>query len=108
MTATIISNVPPFGALTNRTIASLHSVNESLTRLQHAVATAESGYEGEDGTQFEGVGTNFGVSPGDTPGAKGKDYGYAIGVLAEHWATFWKAALPAIQSIDNGVRTTGI
>jgi hypothetical protein len=103
MTATIISNTPPFGALTNKTVAALHSANEAIARLQDAVAVAASGYEGTAGTEYEGEGTNFGVVAGDTPGEKGADYAYAIGQLANAWATFWTAASPAIEQIDNGV-----
>jgi hypothetical protein len=42
------------------------------------------------------------VVAGDTPGVKGSDYAYAIGQLANAWATFWTAALPSIGQIDNG------
>lgn len=103
MTATIISNVPPFGLLTNRTVAGLHTVNEAITRLQEAVAVAASGYEGTPGTEYEGDGTNFGVVAGDQAGQKGSDYAYAIGQLANAWTTFWAAASPSIEQIDNGV-----
>jgi hypothetical protein len=103
MTATIISNVPPFGLLTNRTVAGLHAANEAITRLQEAVATAASGYEGTPGAEYEGDGTNFGVAPGDSPGTKGSDYAYAIGQLATAWETFWTAASASIDQIDNGV-----
>jgi hypothetical protein len=103
MTATIISNTPPFGAMTNRTVAALHDADEAIARLAEAVATAASGYEGTPGTEYEGAGTNFGVVAGDTPGEKGSDYAYAIGQLSTAWATFWTAALPSIQQIDNGV-----
>jgi hypothetical protein len=103
MTATIISNTPPFGAMTNRTVAALHTANEAISRLQEAVATAASGFEGTEGAEYEGDATNFGVVAGDTPGEKGSDYAYAIGELATAWATFWTAALPSIRQIDNGV-----
>jgi hypothetical protein len=103
MTATIISNTPPFGALTNRTIAALHEGNNAIQRLQEAVAVAASGFEGTPGTEYEGDNTNFGVVAGGTPGEKGSDYAYAVGQLATAWGTFWTAALPSIQQIDNGV-----
>jgi hypothetical protein len=103
MTATIISNTPPFGALTNRAIAGLHDVNEAIVRLQDAVATAASGYEGTPGTEYEGANTNFGVVAGSTPGAKGSDYAYAVSNLATEWGKFWTAASPSIEQIDNGV-----
>lgn len=104
MTATIISNVPPFGAMTNQTMADLFVVNEAIRRLQEAVATAASGYDGVPGTEYE-TDSNFGVQPdATTPGAKGSDYAYAIGQLATAWATFWTAALPSIEQLDNGVR----
>jgi hypothetical protein len=103
MTATIISNTPPFGALTNQAVANLHRVNEAVTRLQEAVATAASGFTGTAGTEYEGTDNNFGVVPGDTPGAKGTDYAYAIDQLSASWAEFWAAATPYIQQLDNGV-----
>lgn len=103
MTATIISNTPPFGALTNKTVANLRAANDAVLRLQEAVATAASGYEGEAGTEYEGPATNFGVVPSDTPGEQGSAYAYAVGQLATAWADFWQAALPSIQQIDNGV-----
>jgi hypothetical protein len=103
MTATIISNTPPFGALTNQTVAGLHTANEAITRLADAVATAASGYEGVAGTEYEGDSTNFGVVASDTPGENGQAYAYAIGQLDTAWKAFWTAALPAIQQLDNGV-----
>lgn len=103
MTATIISNTPPFGLMTNRTVAALHSCDEAINRLQEAVATAASGFEGTPGAEYEGADTNFGVVPSDTPGEQGSAYAYAVGQLANAWATFWEAALPSIQQIDNGV-----
>ena len=103
MTATVISNTPPFGALTNKTVANLRSVNDAVLRLQEAVATAASGYEGTPGTEYEGADTNFGVVANDTPGEQGSAYSYAVGQLANAWATFWTDALPSIQQIDNGV-----
>jgi hypothetical protein len=103
MTATIISNTPPFGLMTNKTVAGLHACDESIARLKEAVATAASGYEGTPGTEYEGPNTNFGVVAGDTPGAKGADYAYAVNNLATEWGKFWTAALPSIEQIDNGV-----
>ena len=104
MTATVISNAAPFGAATNQLIAALFSSDEAIERLRAAVATASSGYNGEPGTEFED-GTNFGVAaePG-IPGNKGKDYAYAINSLATAWATFWSAAKPYVEQLDNGVR----
>ena len=104
MTATIISNTPPFGLMTNDTVADLHTVNEAITRLKDAVATAASGFDGVPGTEYEGNGTNFGVAPGDTPGAKGSDYAFAVNTLATAWAAFWSAASASIEQLDNGVR----
>jgi hypothetical protein len=103
MTATIISNTPPFGAMTNRTVAGLHEANDLILRLKEAVATAASGYQGTPGTEYEGDNTNFGVVAGTTPGEKGSDYAYAVDQLANAWTTFWTEALPSIQQIDNGV-----
>lgn len=103
MTATVISNTPPFGALTNKTVANLRSVNDAILRLEEAVATAASGYGGTPGTEYEGPATNFGVVASETPGEQGSAYAYAVGQLATTWATFWEAAAPSIAQIDNGV-----
>lgn len=104
MTATIISNAAPFGSATNQMIAGLYSVGEAIARLQAAVATAASGYEGEAGTEYED-GTNFGVAADpNSPGTKGSDYAYAIGQLDTAWQTFWTAAKASVEQLDNGVR----
>jgi hypothetical protein len=104
MAAIIISNTPPFGLMCNQSVAGLHTTNDALLRLQEAVATAASGYDGVPGTEYE-TGSNFGVQPGDPPGAKGSDYAFAVDTLVNAWKTFWEAALPSIQQLDNGVRT---
>lgn len=105
MTATVINNATPFGAATNQMIAGLYTVGEAMARLQSAVATAASGYTGTEGTEYED-GSNFGVAADpDEPGAKGKDYAYAVDQLAAAWAEFWTAAKPYVQQLDNGVRT---
>jgi hypothetical protein len=103
MTATIISNTPPFGLMTNEMVANLHTVNEQMTRLQEAVATAASGYGGTAGTEYEGNSTNFGVLASATPGEQGSNYAFALNTLANDWVTFWTAAVASIQQLDNGV-----
>lgn len=104
MTATVISNAAPFGSMTNDLVADLYAVSEVMVRLQAAVATAASGFDGVAGTEYED-GTNFGVAADpDTPGLKGQDYAYAIGQLATAWGTFWTAAKPSVEALDNGVR----
>jgi hypothetical protein len=103
MTATIISNTPPFGALTNQIVADLFRVNAAILRLEAAVGSAASGYTGVAGTEYEGSSTNFGVAPSSTPGAKGADYAFAVGTLDNAWATFWLQAAGAIEALDNGV-----
>lgn len=106
MAATIISNTPPFGALTNEIVADLFALNLAMTRLSAAVATAASGYSGTVGTEYEGAGTNFGVVAGATPGTNGAAYAYAVNVLSADWNTFWTAALASIEQLDNGVVAT--
>jgi hypothetical protein len=102
MTATIISNTPPFGAMTNQLVGELFDANEKMVRLQAAVAAAASGYSGVAGTEYEGNGTNFGVVASATPGAKGADYAFAFGNLATAWTTFWNTAVASIEALDNG------
>lgn len=103
MTATIISNTPPFGAMTNQLVGELFDLNQKMVRLQAAVAAAASGYSGMAGTEYEGNGTNFGVLASATPGAKGADYAFAMNTLATAWNTFWTSALASIEALDNGV-----
>jgi hypothetical protein len=106
MAAIVISNTPPFGAMTNQSVAELHTVNEMLLRLQAAVATASSGFEGTPGTEFEGDGNNFGVvADPANPGAQGSAYSYALGNLTNAWVTFWTAAASSLEALDNGVTT---
>lgn len=103
MTATIISNAAPFGALTNAITAALIELNASIDRLNDAVATASSGYTGEDGSEFEDD-SNFGVAADPaTPGAQGKAYAYAVGQLHGAWGSFWTAAAEYVAALDNGV-----
>jgi hypothetical protein len=104
MSSIIISNSAPFGALTNQTIADLHTVSEAMERLQAAVASASSGYTGTPGTEFEGPNNNFGVTPSATPGEQGAAYSFALDTLAADWNTFWTSAKPSIDALDNGVR----
>jgi hypothetical protein len=111
MTATVINNQTPFGQMTNQTVNRLISLNGAIVRLQEAVATASSGYDGVPGTQFETntTGTmmappnNFGVQ-GDpaNPGAKGTDYQYAIDSLGTAWKAFWPTIVPFLEQLDNG------
>ena len=104
MTTTVISNAASFGLLTNQTIADLYTVTEAIARLKEAVAQAEAGFDGTPGTEFED-GTLFGVAADPSaPGSKGSDYAYAVGLLSQHWDTFWSAAQGAITQLDNGVR----
>ena len=104
MTTTVISNSATFGLLTNQTIADLYTIFEAIARLQEAVAQAASGFDGIAGTEYED-GTLFGVAADPaSPGTKGSDYAYAVGVLSQHWDTFWSAAQGAITQLDNGVR----
>jgi hypothetical protein len=103
MATTQISNQTPFGGMTNRLTAQIISANTAMRRLQEAIATASSGYTGVDGTQFEGPAGLFGVvADPETPGQKGTDYAYAVNQLAATWATFWDAATPYLEQIDNG------
>jgi hypothetical protein len=105
MTATVISNTPPFGAMTNQAVATLYALNLTITRLQAAVGSAAAGYTGTAGTEYETNATNFGVVASGTPGQKGSDYAFAVGTLGAAWNTFWTAASGALQALDNGVVT---
>jgi len=109
MTTIVISNSYPYGQMTNQTMGKLIAMHSTMQRLNDAIATASAGYEGEPGTQFEipsAIGgappTLFGVQPSATPGEQGTDYRYAMDALATQWATFWAAAEPFIEQLDNG------
>jgi len=111
MAAIVIPNNTSFGGMTNQTISRLLQVNTAMERLKDALATASSGYTGVAGTQYEAVSmgmgpftpNNFGVVPDPaTPGAQGTNYEYALNTLAGHWLTFWQAAQPSIEQLDNG------
>jgi hypothetical protein len=112
--------------------SSVISANTSMGRLAQAIATASSGYQGISGTEFEiGNPTNvmnsagsvgmpdqppraaprasmtanqnlFGVIASDTPGEQGQAYAYAVNQLNTAWQTFWTAARPFIEQLDNG------
>lgn len=122
MTATMFSPNAmqyPFGQQTSQAIGRLVGLNTAMARLGTAIATASSGYDGVNGTQFEAapmgapmapapavapVGQNlFGVIPDpDQPGKEGQTYAYAMGRLSEEWTKFWDAAKPFIEQLDNG------
>lgn len=98
-----------FGTMTNQTVSRLISLQAAMERLHSAIATASSGFEGTPGTEFEGGGTTidgvpnlFQVQASETPGEQGSAYSYAMGRLHEEWATFWTAAEPFIEQLDNG------
>jgi hypothetical protein len=114
MPALLIPSNTTFGSMTNQTVGRLLSLNTQMERLKDAIATAASGYEGVEGTEYEAASmgmnmmaqsNNFGVVPDADPAAAGKNgkaYAYAVNVLTEHWATFWAAAEAAIGQLDNG------
>lgn len=116
MTATIISNSGqyPFGMLSNQMVSRMIALNTTVLRLSEAVATASAGFEGMAGTEFEiivgmakpeapAVPNNFGVQQDpNAPGQKGQDFSYAVTALAQSWATFWTAAAPYLEQLDNG------
>jgi hypothetical protein len=98
-----ISNQTPFGGMTNRMVASILSNNTSMLRLKEAIATANAGYEGVAGVQFEDPQGLFGVKADPSaPGVRGSDYAYAMDSLSAVWATFWEAAQPYLKQLDNG------
>lgn len=106
MTTTVISNMMPYsyGQMTNQAIGRLISANTTLLRLNDAITTASAGYDGTPGTQFESTTPNnlFGVVPSTIPGEQGAAYRYAMESLIAQWRTFWVAAQPYIEQLDNG------
>lgn len=115
MTTTVITNSGsyPYGQMTNQAIGRLISLNTTLERLADAIATASSNYEGVTGTEFEirggaapmnttNIPTLFGVVQSNTPGEQGAAYRYAVESIHQHWVTFWTAAQPFVEQLDNG------
>jgi len=107
MTTTIISNNMPFsyGQMSNQAIGKLISLQTAMERINDAITTASASYEGVPGTEFEAMGETpnlFGVQPSATPGEQGAAYKYAMSRLYEEWATFWTAAEPFVEQLDNG------
>jgi hypothetical protein len=101
MSSVVVNGSTPFGAMSNQMIENIWAVDEAMTRLAAAVATAASSYGGTAGTEYE-TGTNFGVVPSATPGAQGAAWAYALNVLAGDWGTFKSSALSSIEQLDNG------
>lgn len=104
MAEIIIPNMQPFGMLTNQVTSAMVSLQSMLPRLEAAIATASSGYQGTAGTEFEGPNNNFGVKASDTPGEQGQAYAYAVGQLVTAWGQFVNIAQPYITALDNGYR----
>jgi hypothetical protein len=114
MTATLYAQGNyPFGGMTSQTVSRLIATNTQMQRLQEAIATSSSGYTGTPGTEFEAPATGtpgpltnptnlFGVVPSDVPGEQGQAYAYAVNSLHAAWITFWAAAEPFINQLDNG------
>jgi hypothetical protein len=94
--------------MTNQSVAKLISLQTSMERLNDAIATASSGYAGTPGTEFEAgppgaaAPNLFGVQPSEVPGEQGQAYSYAVMQLFQQWQTFWTAAQPYIEQLDNG------
>lgn len=112
MATTIIStqSAYTFGAMTIRLVSGLISSNTALERLKTGIATASAGTP-DDGTQFEISNTMGMTTPPNlfgvvadpaNPGQRGKDYQYAINSLDQLWATFWEAAKPYVEQLDQG------
>lgn len=101
MTSVVVNGATPFGGMSNQLIENIWAVDEAITRIAAAVATAASGFGGTSGTEYE-TGTNFGVVPSAVPGAQGLAFAFALNTLAGDWATFRTAALSAIEQLDNG------
>lgn len=114
MTATLISTSGnyTFGQMTNQATSQMVALQTKMQRLNEAIATASSGYDGTPGTEFEAPqpGSNaappnlFGVIPSDTPGEQGQAYRYAMGQLYLAWQTFWGSAQAYLEQLDNGTQ----
>lgn len=96
-----------FGQTTALNVSKLLALQSSMERLHDAIATASAGYAGTPGTEFEvsatpGVPNLFGVVPSMTPGEQGAAFRFAADSLYAQWQTFWAAAEPFINQLDNG------
>jgi hypothetical protein len=101
MTSVVVSNATPFGQMSNTMVENFWAIDQAITRLQAAIASASSGFAGTAGTEYE-TGSPFGVVQSSTPGAQGAAWAYAVNVLAGNWATFRAVAIASIDAIDNG------
>jgi hypothetical protein len=100
MTTTVVNGGTPFGQISNQIPKTVYFLDDYIVRLSNAVATAESGYTGATGAEFEN--STFGVQTVGTTGAKGADWAFAVSTLAGAWATFMSGASGAINALDNG------
>ena len=101
MSATIVNGSTPFGALSNDAVSKLIYAIDTIHRVSLAAAMAQSGAPDPVGAALE-TGSNFGVVPNETPGAKGADYAYALNVLDGALQAFLAANSGAITTLDNG------
>jgi len=101
MTTIDVSNIEPFGVISNQMVRTIYAINQSVKRLNAAQANAASGFTGTAGTEYEGI--PFGVSANaNSPGAQGAAWAFAVANLATAWNTFISSAQASINALDNG------
>lgn len=101
MSAIIVNGAAPFGAISNKAIQNLISAIDDIHRVNLAAAAAQSGAASPVAAALE-TGSNFGVVASDTPGEKGADYAYALGLLDAALQTFKSTNQGFITALDNG------
>ena len=101
MSAIIVNGATPFGGMSNAAINKLVSAIDDIHRVRQAAAAAQSGAPDPAGAALE-TGSNFGVVPSATPGAKGADYAYALNVLDDALQALLTNNGGQITALDNG------
>jgi hypothetical protein len=101
MTAIIVNGSTPFGSLSNAAISRLITTIHDIHRVRQAAAAAQTGAANPVGAALE-TGSNFGVVPSSTAGAKGADFAYALNILDDALQTLLTNYQGQITALDNG------
>ncbi len=101
MAAIIVNGDTPFGGMSNAAISKLIEAIGDIHRVRQAATQAQTGAPEPVAAALE-AGSNFGVVPSATPGEKGADYAYALGVLDDALQALLTANQGQITALDNG------
>ena len=82
MTSIIVSNTPPFGAMSNQMVADALKLTKKLLALLLLSQGRLVDSAARLASEYEGGSTQFGVVASATPGAQGAAFAYALNSLA--------------------------